>query len=459
MHRKLLFSGMVLSVLLCSSLVVSVDAASVWSQTYGGTGQDTVCSLVATSDGGYALAGNTESFGAGGRDVWLVKTDPAGYMEWNRTYGGASADWANSMVATPDGGYAIAGATRSFSVEGYDFWLIKTDALGNMEWNKTYGGASEAKSLIATSDGGYAIAGRTSFPNPDLVWFVKTDAHGNMEWNKLYNVLGINRPNVVIATPDGGYALAGNNWLIKTDTFGNLQWNKTYGEAWTTDNGTVEYYRTNTVIATPDGGYTLAGVRGNQSGTIMFSTGNTGARSLAEASGEVYLTANETPSNYQSLLLVKTDALGNIQWNRTYEGGTNAGGTEKCSLIATSDGGYALAGQTYSAVTGVNNGKFFLVKTDEFGSLQWNRTYGEKATTSQAYSLIQTSDGGYALAGEIYAYSDNPMHTGFDFWLVKTDESGFSIVPEYSSLLVPALVLTATAFVIISKKRFSRKSA
>jgi predicted secreted protein len=127
-----------------------------WSKTYGGTNANVAYALVQTSDGGYALAGYTNSFGAGGYDFWLVKTDSNGNMQWNKTYGGTGDDEAAALVQTTDGGYALAGYTNSFGAGGYDFWLVKTDSNGNMQWNKTYGGSGNdyASDLVRTSDGG-----------------------------------------------------------------------------------------------------------------------------------------------------------------------------------------------------------------------------------------------------------------------------------------------------------------
>jgi predicted secreted protein len=142
--------------------------------------------LIQTSDGGYALAGSTQSFGAGSWDFWLVKTDAAGNAQWNRTYGGTSDDEAYALVQTVDGGYALAGYTGSIGAGYYDFWLVKTDASGNEQWNKTYGGTGDddASALVQTGDGGYALAGRTeSFGagNYDF-WLVKTDVESGLAW-------------------------------------------------------------------------------------------------------------------------------------------------------------------------------------------------------------------------------------------------------------------------------------
>jgi predicted secreted protein len=165
---------------------LQVDAREIipgWNRTYGGTNRDEAYDLVQTGDGGYALVGFTNSSGAGGYDFWLIKIDAAGNAQWNKTYGGTNNDLAEALVQTTDGGYALVGYTESFGAGDADFWLIKTDAAGNVQWNRTYGGTSYdfAYALVQTADGGYALAGRTkSFGagNYDF-WLIKTDAAGN----------------------------------------------------------------------------------------------------------------------------------------------------------------------------------------------------------------------------------------------------------------------------------------
>jgi hypothetical protein len=134
-----------------------------WNQTYGGTGYDYAYSVVQTSDEGYALAGATASFGAGSSDFWLIKTDLSGNMQWNKTYGGSGDDESYSLAKTDDGGYAVVGYTSSFGAGNLDFWLVKTDSVGSMQWNQTYGGPENdiAYSVVQTRNGGYAIAGST----------------------------------------------------------------------------------------------------------------------------------------------------------------------------------------------------------------------------------------------------------------------------------------------------------
>jgi PKD repeat protein len=148
-----------------------------WNKTYGGTGGDIASSVVQTTDGGYALVGYTDSFGAGSYDFWLVKTDTEGNMMLNKTYGGIGWEDACSLVQTSDGGYALAGFTASFGAGNDDAWLVKTDLNGNMQWNTTVGGTKEdlAFSMLQTIDGGYALAGWTnSFDDENAdFWLVK----------------------------------------------------------------------------------------------------------------------------------------------------------------------------------------------------------------------------------------------------------------------------------------------
>ena len=153
-----------------------------WNKTYGGTWSDLAVGLVQTTDGGHVLAGRTNSYGAGMTDFWLVRTDVSGNHLWNQTYGGVGSDLAMAFLQTTDGGYALTGPTYSYGAGNGDFWLVRTDADGDAQWNQTYGGAGGdyAGSVIQTSDGGYALAGGTgSFgAGSDDFLLVKTDSSG-----------------------------------------------------------------------------------------------------------------------------------------------------------------------------------------------------------------------------------------------------------------------------------------
>ncbi|MFZ8835346.1 MAG: T9SS type A sorting domain-containing protein [Candidatus Caldipriscus sp.] len=310
-----------------------------FAKTYGGTNGEGATSVRQTSDGGYILAGRTYSFGAGG-DIFLIKTDANGNIQWAKTYGGTNNDWAYSVQQTSDGGYIVAGYTWSFSVGYYDIFLIKTDANGNLQWAKTYGGTDYdwARSVQQTSDGGYIVAGGTwSFGAGSWdIFLIKTDANANIQWAKIYGGTDWYDAYSVRQTSDGGYIVAGETrsfgagnydiFLIKTDANGNLQWAKTYG-------GT-DLDWAYSVQQTSDGGYIVAG-----------TTGSFGA-------------------GWGDIFLIKTDANGNIIWAKTY-GGTDGDGA--ISVQQTSDGGYIVAGGTWSFGAGYSD--VFLVKTDANGNI------------------------------------------------------------------------------------------
>lgn len=176
--KLLVFSVVFLVVLGSFPLINCVYASSeLWNHVYGGSGADFAFAIVETLDGGFAVTGCTSSFGVENADVFLIKLDKYGQMEWNTTYGGAQRDCAYSLVATSDGGYALAGVTASFGEGGNDFWLIKTDSVGTVEWSQTYGDVnhSTAYSLVTTSDGGYALAGCLGNPSQFPISYGTTD--------------------------------------------------------------------------------------------------------------------------------------------------------------------------------------------------------------------------------------------------------------------------------------------
>jgi hypothetical protein len=224
----------VATVLLISLISMScgggaTPAATAWTKTFGGSGNDHGHSVQQTSDGGYVIAGSTGSYGAGSADVWLIKTDSSGNMAWNKTFGGSGNDYGHSVQQTSDGGYVIAGSTGSYGAGNDDVWLVKTDSSGNAAWNKTFGGSSEdhGYSVRQTSDGGYIIAGLTGSygAGNDDVWLIKTDSSGNMAWHRTFGGSGNDYGHSVQQTSDGGYIIAGYTgsygaggsdiWLIK----------------------------------------------------------------------------------------------------------------------------------------------------------------------------------------------------------------------------------------------------
>ena len=206
-----------------------------FSKTYGGSDWDGGVSIQQTTDGGYIISGFTNSYGNGGQDAWLVKTDSVGGTLWTQTFGGSSTDASMSVQQTTDGGYVIVGYTDSFGNGYQDFYLTKTDSQGNEEWNKTIGGTEPEMgySIQQTTDGGYIITGEKWSGEIDGYdfWLIKTDSQGDEEWNKTYGGSDWDNGRSVQQTTDGGYIIAGQTgsfgnggtdvWLIKTDSEGN----------------------------------------------------------------------------------------------------------------------------------------------------------------------------------------------------------------------------------------------
>ena len=219
------------------------DGSKQWDRTFGGADEDGVQFVQQTSDGGYILAGHTYSYGAGFEDFWLMKTDSEGNKVWNKTFGGTGRDLAYSIQQTSDGGYILAGYTDSYGAGSGDAWLVKTDSNGNKMWDETFGGTGldEAHSVQQTSDGGYILAGYTkSYGAGSLAaWLLKADSDGNKQWDRTFGGTGGDGAYAVQQTSDGGYILAGATdsygsgdddfWLVKTDSNGNKVWDETFG--------------------------------------------------------------------------------------------------------------------------------------------------------------------------------------------------------------------------------------
>jgi hypothetical protein len=245
------------------------DGNKLWDRTFGGSGWEYRPDVKQTNDNGYIITARTYSFGVGNAsNIWVLKLDENGMEQWNTTFGKEFNDYGNEIQQTKDGGYIIIGCVALYEMAHYDIGLIKIDSLGHEQWNRTFGGKGQefGESVRQTSDGGYIVSGSTtSYGNTHgyVFWLIKTDAQGNEQWNRTYG--GTSPPagpigNTVDLTSDGGYFLLETRhsneseddiWVIKTNQYGDEQWNKTFGGIYYEDG--AEAYQTT------DGGYIILG--------------------------------------------------------------------------------------------------------------------------------------------------------------------------------------------------------
>jgi hypothetical protein len=342
---------------------------SLWTRVYGGEFNESTFSIRQTCDGGFVTAGYSYTFGPGGYDVYLLKTDANGDTLWTRTYGGSEDDYGYSVEQTTDRGYIIAGSTESYGTSYDDAYLIKTDFNGDTLWTRTYdgtGGSEAVNSVQQTTDGGFILAGYTYFvgtQNRD-VYLWKTDSNGDTLWTRSYGGDGFDIAWSIDQTADGGYIVAGHTtsfapgeeiWLLRIDANGDTLWTGRYDHR---DDLIARH-----VMETRDGGFIVAG------NTDPWGPG-----------ADAYL--------------MKTDADGNPSWSKTYD--WNRDTDYGNSVRETSDGGYILAGYTW----GGSDRWFdvYVVKTNDRGRLDWEMAYGG-SVDDHGQDIIQTNDGGYLVAG------------------------------------------------------------
>ncbi|MGM0649129.1 MAG: DUF7619 domain-containing protein [Bacteroidota bacterium] len=347
-----------------------------FTKTYGGAQSDYLNTVRQMPDNGYIIAGATRSFGHGNNDIYLVRTDVYGDTLWTNTFGGDDYDrtsWSmnNSLQITSDGGFIIVGETRSFGGSDSDVYMVKTDANGNLQWQKHFGGNSKdyANAVQQTSDGGYIITA-LSFSFADRyndVWLIKTDSQGNLEWQKNYDMNGWEEPYCVRQTDDKGYLITGithpNVFLMKTDSLGQEEWNKQLF-------GGMGY----SFEPTTDGGYIVCGrtwtdaflAKTNELGDTLWTKKYPGpganfTYSVTETNDGGYMAVGETnASGSWDAYFIRTDEYGDTLWTHTMGG---PGNEWLQSVQTTSDGGYATVGLTSSYGAGQNDG--WLIKFKE----------------------------------------------------------------------------------------------
>lgn len=415
-----------------------------WDRDYGGSIWEELNSAEETSDGGFILAGFSSSSAndgdvtqanQGGGDYWIVKTDGDGNVLWDARYGGSELDRCNSIQQTSDGGY-ILGGTSASSTSGdksgvnrgiEDYWVLKTDANGLIEWEQTYGGDNIdfLTSVIQTTDGGYLLGGRSmsgisgekSEPNLGHFdhWYIKIDALGVIEWEKTLGGDDEERLNVVQEAADGDFLLGGSSssdvgndiglpllgvkdfWFLKVSALdGSIIWERRYGG--TDEDELISFEQTS------DGGFILVG--GSRSNSSVWKSEN--ARGVVD------------------MWAIKTDVDGNKEWDATF-GGSNL---DNCYSVKENTAGYYLMGgfsgsgaEDDKSEPNIGGWDYWLVYLDQDGNKQWDKTFGGDANDVM-FNLFQTSEGGYILAGnsssDVSGDKTDPTKGLNDFWMIKT---------------------------------------
>ncbi len=410
---------------------IPLPATPQFNKTFGGSSDDEAFSVTASPDGGYVMAGYTNSSDGdvSGKhaesDAWVVKLNREGNIQWQRALGGADFEEANHITTTSDGGYIVAGFTDSHDgdVSGHhgevgisDAWVVKLDREGNIQWQRALGGSGfdHATSITTTSDGGYIFTGSTSSNDGDVsgnhgggdVWVVKLDREGNLLWQRALGGSGFDKADDITTTPDGGYIIVGDTqsndgdvsghhgspndaWVVKLDREGNLLWQKTLGGS--ASDGA------NSISPTLDGGYIIAGGTTSNDGDV---TGNHGDADI---------------------WVVKIDGNGNIRWQKTFGGS----GFDLANSITTAwDGGYIIAGATRSNdgdVSGYHGViDAWILKLGKQGNLQWQKTLGG-INWDMAHSISKTQYGHYIMAGTTQGNDekvDEDLEGRRDAWIV-----------------------------------------
>ena len=371
-------------------VLTALVSQSLFARTFGGPGDDGAYSMSLAVDSGFAIAGYTTSFGAGGADILVIKASSQGVLQWARTFGGAGDDWAYSVVGTSDGGLAIAGYTTSFGAGGTDFLIIKISSQGVLQWARTFGGTDDdrAYSVIGTSDGGLAIAGYTTSFGAGGTDFlvVKLSSSGTLDWARTFGGSEYDWASCLTQTYDGGFAVAGYTasfgdggadfLVVKLSSPGSLDWARTFGG--------VDDEWAYSIAETPAGDLALAGY------TSSFSVGPSDA------------------------LVFIINSSGDLQWARTVGG---AASDYFSQVVVCPDGGLAFAG--YTSSFGAGWGDILAFKVNSSGAFLWARTFGS-TDEDQPCSIVQIPQGNIVLAGKTMSFGAG----SWDCFLLEMDTGG-----------------------------------
>lgn len=420
-----------------------------WQKVLGGSSWDWGYAIQQTADGGYVMAGGSGSTDGdatsnhGVTDFWIVKLDSDGNIQWQKSLGGSEGDICYSIQQTADHGYIMAGASKSNNgdVSGHqgtsstqNFWVVKLDSTGSLEWQKSLGGTSgeSANSIQQTTDGGYIIAGTSCSNDGDVTghhgptnytdcWVVKLDSVGNKQWQKSLGGTATDVAQSIQQTLDGGYIVAGysastdgdvtgnhgntDSWVVKLSGTGNLIWQKSFGGS--------QFDNAYSIQLTPDAGYIMVGSSSSTNGDVTGNHGN------------------------DDYWVVKLDSAGVLQWQKSFGGSQVDYGH---SIRLTTDGGYVIAGMASSNDGDVTNkhgllGDYWIIKIDSLGNIEWQKSFGA-SLNDFAYSIEQTSEGGYIMVGCVESIDGDLIgnHGYYDSYVVKLNAIDLGLATANNSI-------------------------
>jgi hypothetical protein len=397
-----------------------------WLKCYGGSQREDAFSIAKTFDNGLIVAGSTMSNDGdvtgnhGQTDCWIVKLDALRNIQWEKNYGGSGTESTYTIQPTHDNGYIFAGATDSYDgdVVGqhgyYDVWVVKIVSVGNIKWQNCLGGSDRenAYSVIECIDEGFILAGYTLSDDGNIsthigesdAWVIKLDATGNLEWEKTFGSDERDYANVIIQTPDKGFLMGGvqriyntstgcdDAWIVKMDSLGNLEWEKTYGGIG--DEGI------NSLLRTDNNQYVFAASATSNDGDV---TGNHGS---------------------SDFWIVGIDSIGNLLWQKCFGG---ASIDEPTHISMTDDNGFIICGYTMSddgdviGYTGYVDA--WIIKIDSLTNLEWQKCIGS-VTDDKAYctSLLNGKIDVLGFSnGSDDLFSNN--HGSYDLWVAQLSET------------------------------------
>jgi hypothetical protein len=447
---NVLFMALLTGLILCAISMANASTPGnlTWSKTYGGSQDDGANGIARTSDGGYILTGYTSSYGTGlsvngTSNLWLVKMDANGKEEWNRTF---AEDVGHAVVQTGDGGYVVTGSETLYTNGSIGTFLLKNDGNGNLLWERVYGNGYQdaGYSLAKTSDGGFVIAGFVFMPNKSgwNLSVIKTDNNGLVQWNRTYGGALKDCGHSIIQTTDGGYAITGYTKSYSKNPGGDfgvgkedlwlLKLDSNGYEQWNRTYGGKDYDDGFSILQAPDGGYVIAGT------TQSFTKNGTPIQAYS---------TNDTARVY----LLKTDATGNLLWSKTFGGDMNSAAF---SIVGSADGNYMVTGVVFTNDSGSN---VFALEVNSTGIGVWAKTYGGYAD-DYGYSVVNSSDNGYAIVGYTRSYGNG----GSDVFLLKIDGSSIvtSPTPTASGSMLASLAIIPIAIMgaILLTRIIGRKS-